>query len=280
MPFIDGNGKIVGMQLSNTTSLVTIAQIESLENQIPLTQGTTLSQKLASNTLSSLWDSGIIQYEQGNYQGAIQTLNSIQNAPSAFKAPAAFIDKAEAKLPQVGTRGPSSSSHAGSNQSGSLWLIVIGLIVGIVAFILLFLLVSINFGRKRIERKRELDSFEADLTEARRRIEEEERQKYVPPLQPYAEVDKYSVATTAELRCPNCGVLVDEHAVFCPNCRYSLKPTNVESYRSPSPPAALAPTSADVYPTVQPQQPARVPKMQDDPAIQAALQRLWDRAGR
>src|SRR5579859_5596819 len=183
MPFVDGNGKITGMQLSNTTALATTTEIENLENRITVPQGTTLAQQLASNTLSQQWENGIIQYEQGNNQAAIQTLNSIHNEPFAFKAPATFSALARAKLPsQSGTSGSSSSSsHGGGNQASlSSWLVVIGLIAGILALVLLFVLVSIRFGRKRIERKRELDSFEADVSKARKRVEGKEKPVVVP----------------------------------------------------------------------------------------------------
>lgn len=183
MPYVDGNGKITGMQLLNTTPLVTFTDIVNLENQIPTPTGTTLAQLLANNTLSQQWDSGIIQYEQGKYQQAMQTLNSIQNVPFAFKAPATFSAQARAKLPSnSGSSGSTSSSSHGGSNSGSLssWLVVIGLAAGVLALLLLFLLVSIHFGRKRIERKRELDGFEADLSKARQRVEGKEKPAAVP----------------------------------------------------------------------------------------------------
>ena len=183
MPFVDGNGKITGMQLSNTSSLATTTDIENLEKHISIQQGTTLAQKLASNTLSQQWDNGIIQYEQGNYQEAVHTLNSIQNVPFAFKAPATFSALASAKIPSNGgTSGLTPSpSHGETNQGGlSLWLIVIGLVAGVLALVLLFVLVSIHFGRKRIERKREMESFQADANKARQRIEGKEKPVAVP----------------------------------------------------------------------------------------------------
>ena len=260
MPYVDGNGKITGMQLLNTAPLVTFTDIENLENQIPVLQGKTLAQNLESNTLSQQWDNGIIQYEQGNYQAAIQTLHSIQNAPSTFKAPTTFIDKAEAKLPQVGTPVPNSSSRAGSNQSGFLWLIVIGLIAGILALILLFLFVAIRFGRKRLERKRnlELEQFEADVNKARQRVEGKEKslavpEQYLPSSPFYSGAANYHPAST-------------QNVDTATNVSHAPRQSTITT---PSP-----------RNNVQPQQPAPAPKMQDDPAIRAALQRLWDRAGR
>ena len=182
MPFIDGNGKITGAQLFNTKSLVTIADIENLEQQLVFPPGQTLSQLLNKNTLSQQWDTGMIDYAQGNDRGAIQTLGSIQNAPAAFQAPAAFIKKAQSKPPTTqGTPGATSTSTNGQSNQGAFSflgtpLVVIGLIAGVLALILLFLIVSIRFGRRRVERKRELDSFKVDENRARQRVEGKERQ--------------------------------------------------------------------------------------------------------
>ncbi len=185
MPFIDGNGKITGAQLFNTKSLVTIADIENLEQQLVFPPGQTLSQLLNKNTLSQQWDIGMIDYAQGKNSEAVQTLSSIQNAPPAFQAPATFIKKAQAKPPTTqGTPGATPTITNGQSNQGafsflSTPLLVIGLIAGVLALILLFLIVSIRFGRRRVERKRELDSFKVDENRARQRVEGKERQ--VPP---------------------------------------------------------------------------------------------------
>ncbi len=182
MPFIDGSGKITGEQLFNTKSLTTVADIESLEQHLVVPAGQTLSQLVASNTLSQQWDTGIIDYEQGRYSEAVQELGSIHDAPLAFQAPATFSKKAQAKLSTTsGTSGTSSTPGNGQSNSGAfsvlgIPLLVIGLIASVVALILLFLLVSIRFGRRRVERKRELDSFKEDEERARRRVEGKEQQ--------------------------------------------------------------------------------------------------------
>lgn len=268
MPFIDGNGKLTGEQLSNTTNLATIPEIEALESQIALPTGTTLPQKLASNTLSQRWDSGIIQYEQGNYQGAITTLNSIQNAPQAFQAPAAFIQQARAKLPPTGgsTSPTSPGSHGEGSQGTVTWLIVIGLIAGVLVLILLFVLVSIHFGRKRVERKEAMASFEADLSKARQRVEGKEKpvavpQQYSPSPPLYAGAVNHPQAApppgsaVSERRCPQCGTSVEEGAAFCPNCRYNFASPDADARRYAAP-ATVPPAPAQLSPVQQ--QPASI----------------------
>ena len=203
MPFIDGNGKITSAQLSSPTSLVTVADIEDLEKQLTLPAGQTLPLLLSKNTLSQQWDAGIIAYEQGKYSEAVQTLGAIQNAPAAFQAPAAFKSKAQAKIPtNNGTSGSTSGGTHGQGNQGafaflSTPLLVIGLVAAIVALILLFLIVSIRFGRRRIERKRELESFEADVNRARQSVDRKEipqPQQYSPSPPFYGGAVNYPVA--------------------------------------------------------------------------------------
>ncbi len=189
MPFIDGNGKITGMQPSTSTSLVTFTDIETLEKQLVFPPGQTLDQLLSENTLSQQWDAGIIQYEQGNTSAAVQTLRSIKNGPTAFQAPAAFIKKAQASIPTAnGTPGTTSTpTHVQGNNGAflgipSIWVLVIGLVAGVLVLVSLFLIVSIVFGRRRIEHKRELDSFEADVNRARQSVDRKE----IPPPQQYS----------------------------------------------------------------------------------------------
>jgi serine/threonine protein phosphatase PrpC len=246
MPFIDGNGKITGAQLFNTTSLVTMADILTLEKQAPFPQGSALSQNLNNNTLSKQWDLGITQYEQGNYRGAIQTLGSIQNAPAAFQAPVLFVKKAQAHLLTGNNGTPTATSTATGGQGGSFLgistgvLLIVGLVAGMLVLLLLFLLVNLLFGRKRLERKRELDNFEADVARARQNVEKNgkpQSKQYALPPQPqtYAGAGNYPAAPVSESRCPNCGQPVDERATYCSNCRYVFTPADAETLRYPPP---------------------------------------------
>ncbi|HKV59417.1 MAG TPA: protein phosphatase 2C domain-containing protein, partial [Ktedonobacteraceae bacterium] len=248
-PYIDGNGKITGAQLFNTTSLVTMTDMLNLEKQPAFPQEPLFSQKLNSNTLSKQWNAGITQYEQGNYRGAVQTLSPLTALNPAFQAPAVFVSKARAKIPTTnGTPGSTSVNGKGQSSASSflgipmIWLLVVGLIAAVLVLVLLFVLVSIIFGRKRIERKKELESFEADANKARQNVERMEEkpqpQQFAPPPQPYAGAAKYPNAAPPETRCPNCGSPVDEQATFCPNCRYIFTPADLEARHYPPPPGS------------------------------------------
>jgi len=129
--------------------------------------------------------------------------------------------------------------------------------------VLLFLLVNLLFGRKRLERKRkrlerkrELDNFEADVARARQNVEQNgkplSKQYALPPQpQPYAGAGNYPAAPTPESRCPNCGQPVDERATFCPNCRYVFTPADAETHRYP--PLSMPPVPLPVPAPAQPQ---------------------------
>jgi uncharacterized Zn finger protein (UPF0148 family) len=191
-------------------------------------------------------------------------------------------------------------------------LIVFWLIVGVVALFLLFLLVAVAryFRRKRVERKREMEQFEEDVARARQRYEGKDKpvdvpQQFSPVLPFYGAAGNYlqtappPVPAVAEMCCLQCGTSVVEGAAFCPNCGYNFASSDTDSRRYPSStpvpfqnigitpntsPATMRPIiempSLENSVQPQPQPPVPAPKLQDDPAIQAALQRLWDMAGR
>src|SRR5579859_1576830 len=203
MPFVDGNGKITGMQLSNTTALATTTDIENLESRITVPQGTTLAQKLASNMSSQQWDTGIIQYEQGNYQAAINALNSIQNAPAAFKAPATFIALARTKLQSSSTSSSTPSSQSGLTDQGVL--IMIGLIAGMSLLILLF--VHVTDGDFFIGIIEWLVDFFRKLKQGL------QTRTSGKPLEPKIQRSPVMLAGP-DISCPNCGQKVPRCAAF------------------------------------------------------------------
>ena len=262
-PLIDDNGNITGAQLSTTQMPVAI--LLALEKQAPFPQEPTLSQNLNNNILSKQWDLGITQYEQSDYKDAVKTLGAIHNGLPAFQAPAAFVKKAQAHLLTGNNGTPTTTSTATSGRSGQGGsflgistgaLLIVGLVAGMLLLVLLFLLVNLLFGRKRLERKRELDNFEADVARARQNVEKNgkpQSKQYALPPQPqsYAGAGNYPPAPMPESRCPNCGQPVDERATYCPNCRYVFTPEDAETRRYPPP--SIPPTPLPVPASAQPQ---------------------------
>ncbi|HLX57186.1 MAG TPA: hypothetical protein VKR83_09200, partial [Ktedonobacteraceae bacterium] len=179
-PYVDSNGNVAGMQLFGTTTHLSVANIQALENQeVELQQATAaqkaaLSGKLNSNTLNMQWDAGIEQYEQGHYTLAVQTLQSIQPLNPNFQAASTYATLAEQKIAPQQTATATANTTQGNQGSPKVlgiipasWVLVVGLVAGVLVLVLLFLLVSIVFGRRRIVRKRELESFDADVKRAR-----------------------------------------------------------------------------------------------------------------
>ena len=250
MPSIGSDGMLMGMQASAFSTPVTVAGIQDLEKEAAFPQQPALGQNLSRNTLNTNWKTGITQYEQGNYKDAIKTLNLINNTQSLFQAPASFVKLAQEKS-ATGNNGATGSTTNGQGNQGAPtftgWVLIVGLAAGVLVLILLFLLVSILFGRKRIERKRDLDSFKADATRARQSVDRMETPQQFASLQQYGGVNN-PVAPIADLRCPNCQAPIEENATYCPNCRYVFSPSDSGLHRFAMPPAAPALTQPQMPP--------------------------------
>src|SRR5437868_3869996 len=204
MPFVDSNGQVTGMQLSGTGNQFTLADIQSLEQSQSELTPAILSTHLTQNILSAKWETGIRQYEQGDYPQAVQTLTSIERDNLSFQAPTVFAQMAAAKIPN-GTNGtPTHTPGSGQGSSSFLaipmsWVLIVGLIAGVMVLVLLFVLVSLVIRRKRAVRKRdrqEMERFKAEEVEAHRFAEREARRRA-------AESEKLQPAPNIPY--PNCG---------------------------------------------------------------------------
>jgi len=277
MPLVDSNGQVTGMQLSGTGSQLTLADIQSLEQSQSELTPPILSTHFAQNILSAKWETGIRQYEQGDYTHAAQTLTSIERDNLSFQAPTVFAQMAAAKISNGsnGTPTPPQGNAQGSSFLGipMSWVLIVGLVAGVIVLVLLLTLVSLVFGRRRAVQKRgrqEMERFKAEEVEAHRIAEREARRRA-------AESEKLQPAPN--IPCPNCGQPVRTGATFCPNCRYVLSAggqdarPKVQMLPVSEPPA---PVKVPAPPNRNEPQPAQV--KQDDQAIKATLQRLWDRA--
>ena len=251
MPFVDSNGQVTGMQLPGTGNQLTLADIQSLEQSQSELNAPILPVHLAQNILRARWDSGIRQYEQGDYPSAVQTLTSIERDNLSFQAPKTFAQLAMAKIPngKNGTPTPPPGNAQGSSFLGipMWWVLIVGLIAGVMVLVLLFVLVSLVFGRRRAVRKRdrhEMERFKAEEVEAHRIAEREARRiTEMGSQRQYAQ--PAGAGTTAplgspvsELRCPHCHEAIEETDTYCPNCRYLLSPSASGLHRSATPPPA------------------------------------------
>src|SRR5207302_7337142 len=125
------------------------------------------------------------------------------------------------------------------------WVSIVALIAGVMVLILRFVLVSLVFGRKRVERKlrrAELERFKAEEVETRRIADRDARRmaergsqlQYAQPVGTAAPPQ----SRAAELRCPNCQEHIEETDTYCPNCRYLLSPSASGLHRHATPPVS------------------------------------------
>src|SRR2546421_8753269 len=202
--------------------------------------------------LSTKWEMGIKQSEQGDYPHAVQTLTSIERDNLSFQAPKAFAQLAMAKISNGtnGTLTPTPGNGQGSSSFLGIpmwWVLIVGLIAGVMVLVLRFVLVSLVFGRRRAVRKQdkqEMERFKAEEVEAHRIAEREARRiTEMGSQRQYAQ--PAGAGTTAplrspksDLRCPNCHEAIEETDTYCPNCRYLLSPSASGLHRSATPPPA------------------------------------------
>ena len=194
MPYVDTQGHFVEMQVAGTSTLFTVTNLRALEQPFP-----ELQQPHATNTLKQQWDAGIQDFFAGNYSKAQQELNVIQdptkvNNPN-FQAAKSFAQQAAAKAPTSAGGTPTTSGSTPGSSGSFLGLstssiLIIGLVAGLVFLILLLVLVSLLFGRRRALHKKEREElvrFKEDEAAARRnaplearRIAEESQRRAQP----------------------------------------------------------------------------------------------------
>ena len=201
MPYVDGQGQFLGMQVFGTTTLFTVTDLRALETQEPEFQFQN-QRTHQPNILKQKWDAGIQAYFQGNYAEAQQDFNVIQdptrvNNPN-FLAAKSFAQQAATKLHPSGAGGssnPATSGRAGGSSSflgiPTSAILIVGLVAGVIFLVVLLVLVSLVFGRRRALRKRnreELERFKEDEAAARRnaplearRISEEAQRQGAQP---------------------------------------------------------------------------------------------------
>ena len=141
MPIVNGDGNVVAMTLTGG-SLLPGQTIQELLNQQPALQRT------PQNTLNSIWDQGITQYERGEYAAAQATLKEIDRANPRFQAALFFEGKAAAQLAHGISSTPVANNDSGSQPAKATAgvsgiLLALALIVGMLILILLLILVSL-----------------------------------------------------------------------------------------------------------------------------------------
>lgn len=226
MPLFNQQGQLVDMHLSSgTLDLTTL-------NTFLTTQGGASR----TNTLNTAWTQGINAFYGFNGQSkdantALVQFQAAQKANTAFQA-AIFMSNAAI---QAGGKVPGTSSTPTTASSSFLgipyWVLAI---VGIVILLAIFILVSLSFGRKRAQQRRELAHFKADELEAQRRAEIE-IQRQTSALGNRGSASNQPPQLVPDLRCPQCNYPVQRNDAYCPNCQTLLSPSASGLHLVPTP---------------------------------------------
>lgn len=259
MPIVNSEGALVGMRLSGGGTL-SAQQILALEGQqLEFSPAQVATHR---NPLNAGWVLGITQYESGDYTHAAQTLQGIARLNPLFQAPAFFVQQAMAKLRATHTP-PSNTPQSGAPAGMNTWLLIIGLIAGLLVLILLLVLVSLTFGRARVRRREELARFKEEEAAAQREAEKEvQRQQQLQKARATANLQAPS--PVPEMLCPHCKHPVMAADTYCPYCRYPLSPSDSGVYAG-----EIVQQSSAIAPQMPPQAPSQ-PASQPVPQPQQA----------
>ncbi len=178
------------------------------------------------------------------------------------------------------------------------WVLIVGLIAGAIVLMLLFVLVSLVFGRRRAVQKRdrqEMERFKAEEVEANR-IAEREKSRIAEMVSQRQYAQPAGTATSprlpvSDLRCPNCHEAIAETDTYCSNCRYLLSPSASGLHRFATPPVppqaqlqgANAAPHHDSLKSIKPPNvilPNTAEKTKGNPATLDTLRYLWERNAR
>jgi serine/threonine protein phosphatase PrpC len=231
MPFINKNGQMIAMHMQGDGGAFTsneyntfVAQ-QSILNHAP------------ANPLQAAWENGITAYYHQNYQQAIKDFQLVEALNPAFVAAKTYELKATAlRTAQSNAgRGPSVSTAENATYFGiprSTFLIIIGIVAGMVLLIVLLIIMIVASRRKR-----ELARFKLEQAEAQRNAE-----KAVQQLQQPRTTAKLQPLPT-ELPCPNCRKLIRSTETVCPHCRVPLS-ASASGLHLQAMPSSQAPTQS------------------------------------
>ncbi len=248
MPVFNQDGQLVNMHLS--TGTLNLTSLSAFLNP-------------RTNALNAAWIQGITAFYGFNGQPkdvnkALVQFRKAQTANSAFQA-ATFMSNAAVQAGGKVPSTPTSTTGSSSLFGIPLWIVAI---VGIAVLLVVFILVSLSFGRKRAQRRRELARFKADELEAQRRAEAEvQRQRQTSAIVNRGSSSNQQPQFVPDLRCPHCNYLVKSNDAYCPNCQSLLSPSASGLHLLATPPVqSLQPlqqipeaTGSGNYPSPPPQ---------------------------
>ncbi|MGI9059702.1 MAG: PP2C family serine/threonine-protein phosphatase [Ktedonobacteraceae bacterium] len=290
MPIVNDIGQLLDM---NTKALDTGGSIRSFVTT-QLSPGP-VGQAGHTNSLRDSWNQGITDYYGGNYVNAQTDFRNAGTHNTLFRAGVAFWNLATAKAGNGGTgangsgsKTPTPTKTPGSNSTPAhngvtilghsisdslLTVLVIG---ALVLLIIILALITFAVVRRQARQRKEFAELDrrADVDAAQIAQKEKEESlrtqqgrnfpqsfnpvNAAPPMQPQAPPLQPQAQSVPNLRCPNCGTLVNQTDNFCPNCRSPISLTdsglnvrlNKPPISSPLPVVSQASPVAGLVPSV------------------------------
>ncbi len=259
MPMVNSDGQLQGMitkEVADTGQLIRPFVANKIAPAPIQIQNT--------NTLRESWNQGIKDFYAPDLVSAQSNFIRAGAANPQFQAPAAFL-----RLPQfkafvtpTTSAGPGKTPAASTPSSSatrlgpfaipdrvSAWFIwIIGAAVLLIA-ILVFVMAMVFRGQMR--HGRELKAFEEERTAAEQKaaleVQRRQAQQEAVHTNGPATTINLNAPTKTDLRCPNCGQLVQASDNFCSRCRSPLSLSdsglNVRLAKAQEPTQAPAPVS-------------------------------------
>ena len=259
MPMVNSDGQLQGMitkEVTDTGQLIRPFVANKIAPAPIQIQNT--------NTLRESWNQGIKDFYAPDLVSAQSNFIRAGAANPQFQAPAAFL-----RLPQfkafvtpTTSAGPGKTPAASTPSSSatrlgpfaipdrvSAWFIwIIGAAVLLIA-ILVFVMAMVFRGQMR--HGRELKAFEEERTAAEQKaaleVQRRQAQQEAVHTNGPATTINLNAPTKTDLRCPNCGQLVQASDNFCSRCRSPLSLSdsglNVRLAKAQEPTQAPAPVS-------------------------------------
>ena len=252
LPLLNTAGQLVAMRLQGTTLFTAAAYQAFVAQRSPFASA-------PPNPLQAAWEHGMTAYYSQHYRDAVTAFEQVEILNPTLQAATTFKLMATAHL-NSSQGNPAGANPGISSESTTIFgipkstFLMIGIGAGFLLLIVLLIIVSV-WARRR----HELARFEAERVEAQRNAERDvqqmQRTKATANLQ----------YPSAELPCPNCGMLVKTTEAVCPHCGILLSSSASGLHLVATPPPAVAPQPQANY--MQPPDPP-APLISDLPTIE------------
>jgi serine/threonine protein phosphatase PrpC len=241
-PFIDADGRLVGIQSTNGQPMIEAGRISTFIGKGDGPDGLSAN---PSNQVNTHWKAGIDAfYKQStpDYQTACTEFEKAHQVNAAFKneqyhnlflGGQVFISEAQRKLASANGTPTAPGTSPSSGDATPLWLVSILLSVVLIIVVVVGSLVIRSQIRKRRQFQAQLKQLEPKAEmEARKLREQDARRAQTPHFadQPTIPVNPQLLQAAAggnrQIHCPSCKASIPGNAHYCPKCYQFLSPSD------------------------------------------------------